>query len=91
MAKTSHLFYLFFQDLIYLFLERSEGREKERERNIESISSLSHAPSLGPGLPPRHMPSVGIEPVTFRFAGHRSIHIATSARAKTSYLDTNQK
>ena len=26
---------LFFKDFIYLFLERGEGREKERERNID--------------------------------------------------------
>ena len=25
----------FFKDFIYLFLERGEGREKERERNID--------------------------------------------------------
>ena len=25
----------FFKDFIYLFLEREEGREKERERNVD--------------------------------------------------------
>ena len=29
-----HSLYLFFKDFIYLLLERVEGREKERERNI---------------------------------------------------------
>ena len=29
-----NLFFFFFKDLIYLFLERGEGREKERQRNI---------------------------------------------------------
>ena len=28
------VFLLFFKDFIYLFLDRGEGREKERERNI---------------------------------------------------------
>ena len=28
--------YYFFKDLIYLFLERGGGREKERERNINA-------------------------------------------------------
>ena len=28
-------FTYFFKDFIYLFLEREEGREKERERNID--------------------------------------------------------
>ena len=26
---------LFFEDFIYIFLEREEGREKERERNMD--------------------------------------------------------
>ena len=37
-------------DLSYLFLERGEGREKERGRNInvrEMVSCLSHTPPLG--------------------------------------------
>ena len=40
------LFLLFFKDFIYLFLEREEGREKERERNINVWLPLS-CPSLG--------------------------------------------
>ena len=31
---------LFFKDFIYLFLERGEGREKERERNIMKETSI---------------------------------------------------
>ena len=40
------------EDFIYLFLERGEGREKEREIKIElrEISCLSHTPNWGPGL-----------------------------------------
>ena len=37
------LFYVFiFKDFIYSFLERGEGREKERERNIDRF--LLHVP-----------------------------------------------
>ena len=32
--KSSLFHHSFFKDVIYLFLERREGREKERERNI---------------------------------------------------------
>ena len=39
------------------------------------------APYWEPDLQPRHVPWLGIEPVTLRFAGWRSIHWATSARA----------
>ena len=35
---------LFFKDLIYLFLEREEVREKERERNIDVWLPLVHPP-----------------------------------------------
>ena len=34
--RSLHVFFkIFFKDFIYLFLERGEGREKERERNID--------------------------------------------------------
>ena len=46
---------------MYLFLERGEGREKERERNIDdkretSIGYLLNTPNLGLNLQPRHVP-----------------------------------
>ena len=34
MANSFPFFFFFFKDFIYLFLERREGREEERERNI---------------------------------------------------------
>ena len=40
----------FKKDFIYLFLERGERREKEREKNINMC------PSWGPGWQPRHVP-----------------------------------
>ena len=44
-------------DLIsfYLFLDRREGREKERERNINVWLPLM-CPYWGPGPQPRHVP-----------------------------------
>ena len=42
---------------------------------------LSHTPKLGPGLQPRHVPWLGIEPATLWFAGWHAIHWATPARA----------
>ena len=36
----------FFKDFIYLFLERGEGREKEREKNINVLLPLA-CPQLG--------------------------------------------
>ena len=35
---------LFFKDFIYLFLDRGEGREKERERNVSVWSPLERTP-----------------------------------------------
>ena len=43
MTGFFHLAY-FLKDFIYLFLERGEGREKERERNINVWLPLTHPP-----------------------------------------------
>ena len=61
-----------------LFLERGDRRKRRREI---SIGCLSHAPIWGPGPQPRHVPRLAIQLVTFWFAGWRSIHWATLARA----------
>ena len=34
--------FFFFKDFIYLFFERGEGKEKERERNIDVWLPLAH-------------------------------------------------
>ena len=75
------LIYVFFKDFIYLFLERGERRETERETSM--CGCLLHTPNWGPGPQPRHVPWLGIEPVTLWLAGQHSIHWATPARAKT--------
>ena len=71
--RSDHLeeFY-FFKYFIYLFLERGEGREKERERNtiVRNVGQLplSRArsrPNLKPGAPPR------TEPTALHFTGKR--------------------
>ena len=60
---------LFFKkDFIYLFLERAEGRETERERNINVWLPLSSF-LWGPGPQPRHVRSLGIELATLWFTG----------------------
>ena len=61
---------------------RGKGREKEREGNINVWLPLKH-PLLRPwpGLQPRHVPWLGIEPETLWFTGQHSIHWATPARA----------
>ena len=64
---------------IYLFLNRGEGREKERETSI--YGCLSYASYWGPGPQPRHVLRLGIEPATLWFTVQCSIHWATPARA----------
>ena len=54
------------QDFIYLVLERGEGREKGRETSM--CGCLSCGPYWGPGLQPRRVPWLGIEPATLWFA-----------------------
>ena len=50
------IFKIFFKDVIYLFLSRGEGREKERERNINVWLPLMHPPTgdlaRNPGMCP---------------------------------------
>ena len=77
------LIYVFiFKDFIYLLLERGEGREEEKEKNINvweihpSVASCT-PPNSRPGPQPRHVPWPGIEQVSFQFAGWHSIHWAT--------------
>ena len=59
--------YIFFKDFIYLFLEKGEGREKERERNINMWLPLI-CPHWGPRLQPR---ACALTPC---FTGECSIH-----------------
>ena len=75
-----HIFF----NLIYLFLERGEGREKERKTSM--CGCISWTPYWGPGPQPRHVSWLGIEPVTFLFTGQHSIHRATLARAMCSFF-----
>ena len=69
---------LFKEDFIYFY--RGGGREKERERNISVWLPLMY-PHWGPGLKSRHVPWLGIEPVTLWFTVQCSMHWATPARA----------
>ena len=69
---------LFLKDIIYLFLERRERREKERERNtdvksiIDQLLLLRATQACAPTC---------IKPVSPCFAGQRSANWATPVRA----------
>ena len=83
--KNKSILYIFRR--FYLFIFRERGREGEREGEKHwcvrdtLISCLSHSPNWGPGLQPRHVPWLGIEPAAFQFTGQDSIHWVTPARA----------
>ena len=49
LGLMKHQLLIIFYDFIYLFLERGESREKERERNINVWLPLTH-PLLGTWL-----------------------------------------
>ena len=64
----------------FYFNERTEclffSRERERKRGRETsmCGCLSCTPNWGHGPQPRHVPWLGIEPVTLWFLGQRSVH-----------------
>ena len=75
---------------IYLFLERGEGREKKRERNMDIREKHRPVASLmcpDQGLNPqcRHASWPGIGPVTLCSGGWRPTNWATPARAHCSF------
>ena len=78
--------YFFKTDFIYLFLERGEGREKERERNIDvweiQRSVVSRMPPTGAlACSPGMCPDWESNRQTFWFSGWHSVHWATPAMA----------
>ena len=84
MLKITLLFY-FVKILFIYFYREGKGRRK-RGRETSMCGCLSCAPYWGPGTQPRHVPWLGIEPVTLWFAGWHSVHWATPARAKVILL-----
>ena len=77
--RCSNYFDGFFLKILFIFREEKGGRKRGRE-TLMCGCHLS-APYWWPGLQPRHVPWLGIEPVTLWFAGRHSIHWATPARA----------
>ena len=67
---TGTLSWLSFFKRFYLFIFREGKGGKKRGRETLICGCLSHAPYWGPGLQPRHVPWLGIEPVTLWFAGY---------------------
>ena len=57
----------FFFLRFYLFIFRERGKEGERERETSMYDSLSLGPQRRPGLQPRHVPWLGIEPAILWF------------------------
>ena len=88
--NTGHLFFnphlriCFLKEILFIyFLERGEGREKKKERNIdvpEKHPLVAHTSRWEPGLQPRYVPCLGIKPVIFRLAGQCSIYWASPAK-----------
>ena len=80
-----------FLKIFYLFiLDSGEGREKERERNINvRLHLLCLLLGTWPGPQPRHVPWLGIQPVTLWLSGCHSIHWATPARSYPFFIIMN--
>ena len=67
---------------IYLFIFRARGKgRRKRGRETSMCSCLLRASHWRPGLQPRHVPRLGIEPATLWFTHWHSIHWTTPAGA----------
>ena len=64
------------KDFTYLLLEKGGGRERDGEKHVRDtlIGCLLHTPNWGLGTQPRHVPRLGIEPVTFWVTGQCAVH-----------------
>ena len=71
--------------LIDLFIFRQRGKVGGKKRET-SMCGRTRAPPGGElSHNPRHVPPLGMEPVTLWFAGQQSIRLATPARAVPSF------
>ena len=68
----------------YLFTFRERGRKGEKHQCV--VACHTH-PYWGPGLQPRHVPWLGIEPGTLSFEGQQSIQWATPPKYMMVYID----
>ena len=57
----------FFLKILFICFQREGKRRRKRGRETSICGCLSHTPYWGPGLQPRHVPWLGIEPVTLWF------------------------
>ena len=73
---------IFKKDFIYLFLEKGEGKEREKHQCVVA----SRAPYWGPSPQPRHVPWLGIGLQILWFIGPHSIHWAIPARALCAFF-----
>ena len=71
---VEHLFILFIFKVLFIYFQREGKGRRKRGRETSMCGCVSHAPSWGPGMQPRHVPRLGIEPVTPWFTGWCSIH-----------------
>ena len=71
-GETGLFFFFFFNILFIRFSREGKGGRKRRRETLmceRNINCLWHTPSQGPGPQPSHVPWLGIQPVTFWFAG----------------------
>ena len=77
------IFLFYFLQILFIIFRRRNGREKERERNINIRNTgmcLANCPVLGLNLRLRHVPWLGIELLTLCFVGQYPTNWATPVR-----------
>ena len=82
-----NLFIYVFLKILFIYFYREGKGGRKRGRETTKCGCLLHAPCWGPGLQPRLMPWLGIEPRILWFTGWCSIYWATPARAISLFLN----
>ena len=78
--------YLSIYLFIYLFGERIREGEKHWCERETSVGCHCMCPDWGHNLQPRHVPWLGIEPMTFQFTGWESSHLRNNCQGLSPSL-----
>ena len=82
----TYTYFLILKNILFINFQRERKGRRKRGRETSVCGCLLCAPNLGPGLQPRRVPWLGIEPASLWIAVQLWIHWDTSAWATYIFL-----